>query len=219
MLTRIKKKLGKHFIRGGIFHPTSNYSRVLRRFRDQPGKKIINIGSGGYDPVPGAVNVDPYRGGPGTIRAFGENLPFEDSSLDVVICAAVLEHVKEPEKIVAEAYRVLKTGGELYIEIPFLQPYHAAPEDYHRWTISGLRFLCRHFNESEVGLTNGPGSGLAWILVEYVQLLSDRPRVKFIFKNLMKILVFPLKYIDSWLLKRKNAVVIASGLYFLGKKP
>src|SRR3989344_2019787 len=99
LLQRLKKKIGKNFYRGGIFHPTANYSHVLDRFRADPKRKIINIGSGGYDPVPGAINIDPYRTGPNTIKAFGENLPFENESVDVAFSGGVLEHVKAPQKV------------------------------------------------------------------------------------------------------------------------
>ena len=40
-----------------------------------------------------------------------EALPSEDSSFDVVICVDVLEHVKDPQKAIAEIARVLKPGG------------------------------------------------------------------------------------------------------------
>lgn len=215
---KLKKKLGKHFYRGGIFHPTNNYSKMLERYKDINGRKIVNVGSGGYNPVPGAINVDPYRGGPGTVRAFGENLPFPDESIDAVFNGGLLEHVREPQKIIDEAWRVLKAGGELYIELPLLTPYHAAPEDYQRWTISGVRHLCRNFQELAVGITNGPGSGIAWILVEYAQLWPKSKFMKFLFKNTVKVLVSPLKYFDYFLLKRPGVYNVTCGMYFLGRK-
>jgi 2-polyprenyl-6-hydroxyphenyl methylase/3-demethylubiquinone-9 3-methyltransferase len=39
------------------------------------------------------------------------NLPFEAESFDVVCAMDLLEHVEEPEKVIAEAARVLKPGG------------------------------------------------------------------------------------------------------------
>lgn len=43
--------------------------------------------------------------------ADGENLPFNNTSLDVVFCCDVLEHVRDLSKVISEISRVLKPGG------------------------------------------------------------------------------------------------------------
>ena len=40
-----------------------------------------------------------------------DNLPFENNTFDIVFSKSVVEHLKEPDKIIKEAYRVLKPGG------------------------------------------------------------------------------------------------------------
>jgi len=60
----------------------------------------------------------------------GENLPFLDEEFDLIINQAVLEHVKKPEKIINEIFRVLKKSGYVYVETPFLQEYHGFPLRY-----------------------------------------------------------------------------------------
>lgn len=45
-----------------------------------------------------------------------ENLPYEDSSFDVVVCVDVLEHVCELQKVIQEIYRVLKPGGFFFFD-------------------------------------------------------------------------------------------------------
>jgi SAM-dependent methyltransferase len=52
------------------------------------------------------------------VQATGEHLPFEDASADVVFTLQVLEHVDEPERVMAEIDRVLRPGGRLYISAP-----------------------------------------------------------------------------------------------------
>ena len=52
------------------------------------------------------------------IYGYGENLPFPDQIFDVVYSTNVLEHVKDPEKVIQEAIRVCKRGGIIQIVAP-----------------------------------------------------------------------------------------------------
>jgi SAM-dependent methyltransferase len=57
----------------------------------------------------------------------------------------VLEHVPEPERALAEAVRVLRTGGRLILTVPGVWPTHEAPYDFWRFTRHGvLRLLAQH---------------------------------------------------------------------------
>lgn len=49
-------------------------------------------------------------------------LPFETGSFDVVFHQGLLEHFKNPQEILAENHRVLKTGGYLLADVP--QRFH-----------------------------------------------------------------------------------------------
>ena len=51
---------------------------------------------------------------PVDIVAFGDDLPFEDDSVDFVISSHVIEHFWCPIKAIKEWHRVTKKGGYIY---------------------------------------------------------------------------------------------------------
>jgi SAM-dependent methyltransferase len=52
-----------------------------------------------------------------TLAAEGESLPFPDASFDVVLCDNVVDHARDPARIVAELVRVLAPGGVLFFTV------------------------------------------------------------------------------------------------------
>jgi 2-polyprenyl-3-methyl-5-hydroxy-6-metoxy-1,4-benzoquinol methylase len=47
-----------------------------------------------------------------------EGLPFKNDSFDLVICSEVIEHVGDPQKVIKEIRRILKSSGNLIITTP-----------------------------------------------------------------------------------------------------
>jgi len=66
-------------------------------------------------------------------------LPFLDACFDTVILSDVLEHVPDPSLLWREMSRVLRPGGKLLLNVPFLYRIHEAPHDYYRYTEFALR--------------------------------------------------------------------------------
>lgn len=53
----------------------------------------------------------------GTVASV-ESIPFPEKFFDVVVCCEVIEHLENPEKLLADAYRVIREGGILVISTP-----------------------------------------------------------------------------------------------------
>ena len=64
--------------------------------------------------------------------------PIKDGSLMGIGCFAVLEHVPKPWLVIQEMRRMLKPGGYVMIDWPFLQPVHGYPSHYFNATREGL---------------------------------------------------------------------------------
>ena len=148
----------------------------------------------------------------------GHALPFQDECFDGAIVQAVLEHVPDPDRVVREIWRVLRLGGIVYSETPFLSPVHEGRYDFTRFTRRGHRRLFRRFDEISSGATHGPGTMLA---VSYRYFLRSFTRSRLsaglilVFASLS---AFWLKYCDRFLLTRTHADDAAAGFAFLGRK-
>lgn len=66
-------------------------------------------------------------------------IPLRDAYADTVVLADVLEHLYRPQALLADVARVLRPGGTLLLNVPFLYGVHEAPHDYHRFTQFALR--------------------------------------------------------------------------------
>lgn len=97
-----------------------------------PGKTVLDVGCGGgflteafAKDGHNVVGIDPSANSIAAAREHaalsglsidyrvgsGECLPFPDSSFDIVSCCDVLEHVHDPNQVIREISRTLKTGG------------------------------------------------------------------------------------------------------------
>lgn len=73
----------------------------------------------GIDLSPKAIEGAKKRITSGSFKvADAQDLPFGDNSFDAIFCLEVIEHVDEPEKVIAEIKRVLKKGGYGVILVP-----------------------------------------------------------------------------------------------------
>jgi len=99
-------------------------------------------------------------------------IPLDDGTCDGVWVQAVLEHVVDPYRVVAEIHRVLRPGGLVFSEFPFAQQVHEGAYDFVRMTERGQRWLFRHFDEVESGVVAGPGVALSWSIDHFVRALA-----------------------------------------------
>ncbi len=157
--------------------------------------------------------------GPNTnIIIDAHQIPFKDASFDLVIAQAVLEHVLDPFQCVSEINRVLKQGGMIYAETPFMQQVHGGKYDFHRFTHLGHRRLFRHFEEVKSGIVCGPGSSLAWALRYFMLSFAPNKKIDRIISYGSSFLVFWLKYFDYLISSTNGAYDAACGYYFWGQK-
>jgi SAM-dependent methyltransferase len=183
-----------------VISPVCTIGLTARKFvrRFPADARILNVGSGVHRYRSSMVNLDiyPYRGV--DIVADATALPFPDDTFEGAICECLLEHVPEPKKVVKEMVRVLKPGGTIFLSVPFIYPFHGCPNDFYRWTLTGMKNLCDAGETVEIRSRSGPTSALVSILVTYCAIFFSfgSQTLYHILSMLFLIPFFPLKYLD-----------------------
>jgi SAM-dependent methyltransferase len=108
-------------------------SEAFRRLVGGPGRRVLDLGcrygalTRAYLDGNDVVGVDVDRDALAEAAKLGietvwadvdEPLPFDDASFDAVVCGELLEHVRDPARVVAEAQRVLRPAGTLAGSVP-----------------------------------------------------------------------------------------------------
>ncbi|WP_313283136.1 class I SAM-dependent methyltransferase [Delftia tsuruhatensis] len=134
-------------------------------------ERIVDFGCGS---MPYATLIIPRCGeylgcdlvGSGAALEFepGGLVPVSGKSAARVVSFQVLEHVHDVSWYLGEAHRMLKDDGKLLLSTHGFWPYHPHPEDFWRWTRTGLiRDIERHgFEVQSIESLVGPG---AWTLM------------------------------------------------------
>jgi ubiquinone/menaquinone biosynthesis C-methylase UbiE len=114
------------------------YSRILERLDRYPYGAVLDVGCGtgtvlsmiprkagvrlyGVDLAPEMIKVAQDRMGPAVELKVGdsEHLPWPDSSFDAVLCSYSFHHYPQPEKVLLEMRRVLRSDGQVVIADPW----------------------------------------------------------------------------------------------------
>ncbi len=203
-------------------------ARVRNLLAERPSVTVLVVGGGrqrqwlderlGAGDTVRVVYSDIDVGADVDLFCDGHDLPFVPSAFDAVITTAVLEHVLYPERVAGEIYRVLKVGGLLYSELPFMQQVHEGAYDFTRYTLSGHRRLFNGFTEIESGMVAGPSTALVWAIENFVLAFISRAILRKAAKAVVRICFSWVKYFDYFLVNRPEAMDGASCTYLLGCK-
>jgi len=199
---------------------------------------ILDVGGGDrHLKLPNFVNFDVIRSGLVDIVGDVHQLPFGDSTFDLILCEAVLEHLRKPWLAVEELYRVLKPRGFVYVDVAFMQPVHAYPNHYFNMTKQGVESLFERFTRVDSGVQEYqmPSYAVVTLLSRYIRSLLpmidkgvrevevyDTGTFKTSKLSLPLILTYGaasrfLRFLDRFI-KPDKAQEIAAGVYFTGTK-
>ncbi len=98
------------------------------------------------------------------VADLNEPLPIASEVADTVISLSVMEHLREPQVFLGEAYRILKGGGGMVLQVPFMWWVHEAPYDYYRYTQHGLHYLFEKAGFTDIAVYPQTGFWTMWTL-------------------------------------------------------
>jgi SAM-dependent methyltransferase len=152
-----------------------------------------------------------------SIKTFdGVNLPYPNQHFDLIYCNQVLEHVRYPDRLISEAFRILRPNGLFAGSVSYLEPYHSL--SIFNFTPYGIVrvFKDAGFNIKEIR----PGSDASLLINR--QLLIRSKMTRFVWnRNYLHIacdlvgLLFRLGHCERNFLK----VQFAGHLCFLAERP
>jgi SAM-dependent methyltransferase len=214
----------------GRVYANHNHSATVRRAvagviaeLERSGAWGLDAGAGRKRMHPRLFAMDLDRQASPDCVASAEALPFASASLALVISQEVIEHVSDPWRVAGEAARVLKPGGRLYLQAPFVIGYHPGPRDYWRFTAEGLRRLVESAGLvlERLEPSVGAGSGMYRIAVEFCAVLAAAVcgRLYLPAKALAAILLRPLCFLDRVTARGPAAHRIPGGYLAIAVKP
>lgn len=218
ILARFRKIF--NYVPGPSFKGAANRARVSDFIKGLGSNaSILNVGSGISRRSPKIINLDIDSFDNVDIVGKAQELPFKDGSFDGIVFQGVVQHVDRPGSTVKEMHRILRNGGQLYAEAPFIQGHHVDP-DFQRYTISGIERLFSDFKVIEKGVVIGPSSACTWILREYLAMLFsfNNPILYKLFFVIFCWVTYPIKYLDFFLERNRYSYKLASGFYYRGIK-
>lgn len=96
----------------------------------------------GVEHVTTYANTNAGTRGRADVLYEGDRLPFDDASIDTVLCAQVLEHTPEPQKLLTEIARTMRPGAVAILSAPFSFRLHEEPHDYFRFSPHAWKTMC-----------------------------------------------------------------------------
>jgi hypothetical protein len=182
---------------------------------------VVDLGCGTQRIHTAIITVDLFDYDNVDIVCRLEKLPFRDNSVDAFSSIAVLEHVEDAFGIVRQIAEKTKPGGLSLHLIPFLYHFHESPRDYLRVTHMGAKNLFKGWTCLEVFNATGPISLFLMHFIEFASIVVSfrNGKAKEAVYLGLSALLFPIKYLDAFFVRREAFLSMAPTLCITVKKP
>lgn len=160
-------------------------------------KRILNAGSSSVRYGENCVNIDIQSKKNVDFVCDIHELPDSLGEFDAIICNAVLQYCHSPKTVAKQFYRILKPGGYLFVDAPWVQPFCPDTPDRFRFSEDALREIFSDFQITTIGPSIRSGSAFAMLGVHIAQNLTRNKYLNYALSNIASLIVFPLRWIKT----------------------
>lgn len=191
LLEDIREIVKKYPIRGDVIDVGCGSMPYKKLFKN--AEKYVGIDFKSYSPNNSFSKHEPDVYFPKNY-AKTLDLPLDSNSYDCTVSFQVLEHHKDPRKLIKECVRVTKKGGIVLLSFPFIWPLHEKPNDYYRLSEYWIADLAEKdsFTVLDIRKQGSIFSVIASLINDYLAIFSD--------KNTLNLLISILIYLPFLLL-------------------
>lgn len=176
-------------------------------------KRILNAGSSSVRYGTNCVNIDIQPKPDVDVLCDIHELPDSLGDFDAIVCNAALQYCQNPGKVAKEFYRVLKPGGLLFVDAPWVQPYCPDTPDRFRFSEDALRSLFADFEIIEIGPSIRPGSAFVMLGVHIAGSLTANKYVNSVLRRVATLILYPFRGIRT-----SDASKTAGALYMICRR-
>lgn len=175
---------------------------------------VLNAGSAGARPSTRCINVD-IQSKPGVdlVADIHDLPPLYEAQFEAIVCNAVLQYCKDPHKVASEFKRVLKPGGLLFVDAPWVQPFCPDTPDLFRFSEDALRMIFADFEILALGPSIRPGSAFLYLGHDIAGSATGNRYVDFVLRGLVTLALSPF----AWLRTAEESKTCGA-FYLIGRK-
>lgn len=178
------------------------------------GKRILNAGSSSVRYGGNCVNVDVQPKRNVDVVCDLHELPDSLGKFDAVICNAVLQYCHTPATVAKQFYRVLKPGGYLFVDAPWVQPFCPDTPDRFRFSEDALKQIFSDFRIIRIGPSIRPGSAFAMLGIRIAENLTRNRYVNHAMSMAATAVLYPFRWVRT-----AHEGMTAGAFFVVGQRP
>ncbi len=156
---------------------------------------VLSIGSGNVRLTANSIGLDIQQKQEVDVIGDAHHLPFTSDTFDACVCVGSMQYMRNPSMVVQEMHRVLKDGGWVVVDAPFVQHYCPDKPDLYRFTKAGLEALfSREFEVIDCRVSISGGSALAFYLKGLSGYVARNRVLNAVFQLATSLAVYPLRF-------------------------